>query len=83
MTIARHTLELVSIVASALDALGALYLACDLLGRSVRRPGIPIPEQLPICFAQVLYRETQPIPDILQGLPQVYYTVLDALKVLQ
>jgi hypothetical protein len=32
MTIDRHTLALVSIVGSALDVLGALYLAYDLLG---------------------------------------------------
>ena len=32
MTIARHTLALVSIVGSSLDVLGALYLAYDLLG---------------------------------------------------
>ena len=32
MTIDRHTIALISIVGSALDVLGALYLAYDLLG---------------------------------------------------
>ena len=32
MTVDRHTLALISIVGSALDVLGALYLAYDLLG---------------------------------------------------
>ena len=32
MTIDKHTVALVSIVGSALDVLGALYLAYDLLG---------------------------------------------------
>ena len=32
MTIDRHTLALVRIVGNSLDVLGALHLACDLLG---------------------------------------------------